>query len=133
MMAKKNETLIKEFKEIEDELVKVLQIEPAEILEDTPSGMVKKDLRVFIKKVNKAKEVFQKYEAKAIEIQKIAEAETEPRPMTDAVVDLRETMIDEDKIIEATQAEYVDEKVIEDGKVKAVIKKQQSQVTQRGQ
>jgi len=119
-MAKKQTGLVEKFKKIESELLAVLNETKTETDLSGTKQIVKSGLKQYVKKVQKARKLFDEYEAVAAEIEKIAHEEAEEislknKSIADEVVSLRETS-------EAT-AEYVDKIEAAEGMVKVVKKK----------
>lgn len=86
-MAKKNNSeLLIRFQKLEAELIEVLKIEPIEFDENTAKGTVKKEINGYIKKLKKAKAVFEEYEKVAEKIKKASESE---QTLVQEVVELR--------------------------------------------
>lgn len=101
-MKKKNgKDIIDEFKQLESELISLL-IEPFELDENEKNEDVKKHLKKYILRVNKAREVFDKYEMTAKKIELAIGDEDEPK-LSHSVVDLREN---KDQKVMPTLAEF---------------------------
>lgn len=131
-MKKKETSIIDRFKKLETELISLL-VEPFEFNDDGGDEEEKRRLKKYILRVKKAGEVFEKYEATAIEIEKALGAEEEDLELSSTVVDMREnkdqkvmpTKEEYEKLAAAKTAkrakasepkqEYVDEVQVEDG------------------
>ena len=104
-MTKKQTGLVEKFKKVESELLAVLSETKVETDMTASKQTVKNGLKQYVKKVQKAKKLFDEYESIAIEIEKIAHEEAEEvlhehKSIADEVVGLRET--------HEVNAEYVD-------------------------
>ena len=88
-MKKNYENLIKNFKKIEEELVCLLK-ETESIDFEAQKSVVKKDLKNYIKKVNKAKQLFSEYELIANKIANVDETDDDLSELSKTVLDLRE-------------------------------------------
>ena len=101
--------LIEKFKKIEGELVELLKLEEIDFSDEAKRQTVKSKIKANIKKVEKAKKLFQEYEAVANLIEEInhsGEAEHAAE-----IVDLRKDDVDK-------KVEFVDKVIVEGGKVK---------------
>ena len=124
-MKKTNEAeLVERFRKLEAELVEVLKIEGISFDDETKKQSVKSQLKAYIKKVEKARKVFDEYESVAKEIEKIAAAEgkkgSTSAEISEEVVNLRE-----DEIVLGDEA-YLDKLEIVDGKTVTVKKKKKT-------
>lgn len=108
--------LIEKFRELEEQLVEILKLEGVSFDENEKKQVVKSQLKNYIKKVEKAKALFEEYEAVAKQIEQLA-VKDKTSEVSSEVVALRE---DE---IEALKEEFVNETVVSDGEVKTVKKK----------
>lgn len=113
MVSNKESKLIEKFKKLEAELVELLHIEPLDI--DSTTQGVKTKIKAYIKKVNKARVIFDEYEKTAEEIEKLSTHED--GEMATAVVDLREEPVSE------VAETYEDELIVASDDVKKVKKK----------
>ena len=120
MTTSKQDKLIEKFKNLESQLVELLKLEPLEI--DSTTQGVKTKIKSYIKKVNKVRTVFDEYEKLADEIEKMSASDD--NQMVSAVVDLRESSIEEKQV-----EEYVDELVISDQGAKKVKKKKTQSIS----
>ena len=121
-MKKTNEAeLVEKFRKLESELVEVLKIEGISFDDETKKQTVKSQLKAYIKKVEKARKVFDEYEKVAKEIEKIAAAEGS-KGSTSAEISEEVVALREDEI-EPADATYVDKIEVLDGKTKVVKKK----------
>lgn len=121
-MKKTNEAeLVEKFRKLESELVEVLKIEGISFDDETKKQTVKSQLKAYIKKVEKARKVFDEYEKVAKEIEKIAAAEGS-KGSTSAEISEEVVALREDEI-EPADATYVDKIEVFDGKTKVVKKK----------
>lgn len=121
-MKKTNEVeLVEKFRKLESELVEVLKIEGISFDDETKKQTVKSQLKAYIKKVEKARKVFDEYEKVAKEIEKIAAAEGS-KGSTSAEISEEVVALREDEI-EPADATYVDKTEVFDGKTKVVKKK----------
>ena len=124
-MKKTNEAeLVERFRKLEAELVEVLKIEGISFDDETKKQSVKSQLKAYIKKVEKARKVFDEYESVAKEIEKIAAAEgkkgSTSAEISEEVVNLRE-----DEIVLGDEA-YLDKLELVDGKTVTVKKKKKT-------
>ena len=71
MEKNKNDELLKLFKETEEKLLSALKIEPIKLDESLSKADTKKVINSYIKKVKKVKQIFEKYESIALEIEKL--------------------------------------------------------------
>ncbi len=119
-MAKKQTGLFEKFKKIESELLAVLNETKTETDLSGTKQIVKSGLKQYVKKVQKARKLFDEYEVVAAEIEKIAHDEAEEvlhehKSIADEVVGLRET--------HEVTTEYIDKIEATEGVVKVVKKK----------
>ena len=89
-MKKNVEKLIERFKTLEKEIVEILNEKPAYFDENDEKSLVKKSLREYIKKVNKAKKLFAEYETIAKEIEDINADDDESAALSKLVLNFRE-------------------------------------------
>ena len=90
-------------------------------------AVVKSQLKAYVKKVEKAGKLFEEYEKVADEIEKltqneVGEANAEIGAVTDAVVALRESNVDESEYIDAIDATTNVVKVVKKKKNKSSVK-----------
>ena len=89
-MKKQNEKdIVDEFKQLEGELISLL-VEPFELDDVENNSDVKKHLKKYILRVKKAKEVFEKYEMTAKQIELALDDGEDSSKLSHSVVDLRE-------------------------------------------
>ena len=112
-MVKDNKTLFSEFKNLEAELIDILKINQGGIAAELSDDASKTEIKKYISKVNKAKKIFEKYEALSIEIEKRI---NEKRQRAESKLKIEAETTDESK------AKYVDELVV-DGKQAKVVKR----------
>ena len=117
-MSKNEMSLVDRFKKLEEELVAVLKIEEPSFEEDTKKQVVKSQLKSYIKKVEKARELFDEYESVAKQIETLAKKDKEA--VSAEIVALREEENKKEKEV------YVDEILAEKGIVRQVKKKKKS-------
>lgn len=115
-MSKNESALIEKFKKLESELVETLKVEDISFAEDAKKQVVKSQLKSYIKKVEKARKLFEEYERVALEIEKIAHADAGEQ-ISSEVVNLREENNSVEKEV------YVKEILAEADGVKVVQKK----------
>ena len=115
-MKSKETDLVEKFKKLENELLELLKIDEVEFSEDDKKQVVKNRLKAYIKKVEKARQVFEEYESVAKQI----ELYMPKNDVADDVVALRENPKAEE--IE----KYIDETIVEQGQVKVIKKKQKN-------
>lgn len=115
-MSKNESALIEKFKKLESELVETLKVEDISFAEDAKKQVVKSQLKLYIKKVEKARKLFEEYERVALEIEKIAHADAGEQ-ISSEVVNLREENNSVEKEV------YVKEILAEADGVKVVQKK----------
>lgn len=102
-MKKRLENLVEKFKSKELELMQILSETNISINENQEKSIVKKSIKDYIKKVNKAKKIFDEYETLAKEIEDITGDEGESAELSKAVVEFREDLsVEEVKKIEKT-------------------------------
>ena len=86
--------VLEQFKKVEQQLIEVLKFEGIVLDGDLSSKETKMQLKNYIKKVNKAKELFEKYEDLALKIEKLAlidvEQNTKSENLIENIVDMRE-------------------------------------------
>lgn len=111
-------SLVDRFKKLEEELVAVLKIEEPTFEDDTKKQVVKSQLKSYIKKVEKARQLFDEYETVAKEIEKLAKKDKEA--VSAEIVALREDEDVKEKEV------YVNEILAEKGIVKQVKKKKKT-------
>ena len=87
-MNKKLNKLIEKFKEIENQLVEILDEKPFVLDESLNSAESKKAIKDYIKKVNKAKKLFNQYEELAKQIEDITADEGDSASMSRVVFEL---------------------------------------------
>ena len=90
MEKNKNDELLKLFKETEEKLLSALKIEPIKLDESLSKADTKKVINSYIKKVKKVKQIFEKYESIAIQIEKLTGEKEKQKEITEAIVNLRE-------------------------------------------
>ena len=115
-MKNKENELIEKFKELEVKLLDLLKIDAVDFSEEEKKSVVKNKLKAYIKKVEKARLVFEEYEQVAKKIEKLSA----DKKISEDIVALREDL----KTDEVEK--YVDETLIEQGEVKVVKKKQKN-------
>ncbi|MBQ4541313.1 MAG: hypothetical protein IJA23_00515 [Clostridia bacterium] len=89
-MKKRLENLVEKFKKKELELLEILNEKNVIFDESQEKAVVKKSLKDYIKKVNKAKKIFDEYETLAKEIEDITGDEGESAELSKTVVEFRE-------------------------------------------
>ncbi|MBR7172397.1 MAG: hypothetical protein IKD36_01245 [Clostridia bacterium] len=94
-MKKNLEKLVEKFKKIETELVEILNESSIKINELDDKQVVKKAIKDYIKKVGKAKKLFDEYETIAKEIEDINNDEGESAELSKAVLEFRESEMGE--------------------------------------
>ena len=92
-MKKNLESLVEKFKKKEVELLEILNDKNVIFDETQEKSVVKKSLKDYIKKVNKAKKIFEEYEVLAKEIEDITGDEGESAELSKTVVEFREKFI----------------------------------------
>lgn len=132
-MAKKNNSeLLSKFQKLEAELIEVLKIQPIEFDENTAKGTVKKEINDYIKKLKKAKAIFEEYEKVAEKIKKLSESE---QTLVQEVVELRDEPDEkelekakqaDESMIHSNQSEYENIVQVDNSGVKVVSKKKES-------
>ena len=90
-MKKNLEKLVEKFKKIESELVEILNESSINFSELDDKTSIKKALKEYIKKVNKAKKLFDEYEIVAKEIEDANNDEGESAEFSKAVLEIRES------------------------------------------
>ena len=127
-MNKKEQGLFDKFKKLEAELLQVLSESGTEQIDfEQTKTVVKSQLKAYVKKVEKAGKLFEEYEKVADEIEKltqneVGEANAEIGAVTDAVVALRESNVDESEYIDAIDATTDVVKVVKKKKNKSSVK-----------
>ena len=127
-MNKKEQGLFDKFKKLEVELLQVLSESGTEQIDfEQTKTVVKSQLKAYVKKVEKAGKLFEEYEKVADEIEKltqneVGEANAEIGAVTDAVVALRESNVDESEYIDAIDATTDVVKVVKKKKNKSSVK-----------
>ena len=89
-MKKRLENLVEKFKKKELELLEILNEKNVIFDESQEKAVVKKSLKDYIKKVNKAKNIFDEYETLAREIEDITGDEGESAEISKTIVEFRE-------------------------------------------
>lgn len=89
-MKKRLENLVEKFKKKELELLEILNEKNVIFDESQEKAVVKKSLKDYIKKVNKAKNIFDEYETLAKEIEDITGDEGESAELSKTIVEFRE-------------------------------------------
>ena len=115
-MNKKETALIDKFKKLEEELLEVLKLEDIAFDEETKKQTVKTQLKSYIKKVEKARKLFEEYEKTAKEIEGLAVSDVDE--LNAKVVELREDVLDE-----SVKEVFIDEILSQNGETKVVKKK----------
>lgn len=92
-MKKKLENLVEKFKKKETEILEILKQNIPIFDEIQDNALVKKNIKDYIKKVNKAAKLFDEYEALAKEITDITGDDGESAELSKAVVEFREDMV----------------------------------------
>lgn len=113
--------LVEKFKKIEDELIEILKIKPLEFSEDEKKQVVKSEIKKYIKKVEKARVLFDEYEGLAAEIEKLTSKKDEE--MLKNVEELASSRE------ELHSDEYEDVQVVVDDKTVSVKKKKNKPAT----
>lgn len=88
-MKKRLENLVEKFKKKELELLEILNEKNVIFDESQEKAVVKKSLKDYIKKVNKAKNIFDEYETLAREIEDITGDEGESAELSKTIVEFR--------------------------------------------
>ena len=133
MVKKNNSELLSKFQKLEAELIEVLKIQPIEFDENTAKGTVKKEINGYIKKLKKAKAIFEEYEKVAEKIKKASESE---QTLVQEVVELRDEpdekelekakQADDESMIHSNQSGYENVVQVDNSGVKVVSKKKES-------
>lgn len=119
MEKNKNDEPLKLFKETEEKLLSALKIEPIKLDESLSKSDTRKIINSYIKKVKKVKQIFEKYESIALQIEKLTGEKEKQKEITEAVVNLREE--------ENENFEKVLEEIVVDEKKIIVSKKKKQQ------
>ena len=90
-MKKNIEKLVEKFKKVESELVEILSEKGVFVDENEQKSIVKKTLKEYIKKVNKAKKLFDEYELLAKEIENIDSDDEDLPELSKAVLEMRDS------------------------------------------
>ena len=117
-MKKSLENLVEKFRKKEVELLEILNDKNVIFDESQEKSVVKKNLKDYIKKVNKAKKIFEEYEVLAKEIEDITGDEGESAELSKTVVEFREDVSLEEQTIQELESEKDNKK-----KTKKVAKK----------
>ena len=64
--------LVEKFKKIEEELIEILKVKSPEFANDEKKQLVKSEIKKYIKKVEKARTLFEMYENVALQIEKLS-------------------------------------------------------------
>ena len=104
-MKKNLESLVEKFKKKEVELLEILNDKNVIFDETQEKSVVKKSLKDYIKKVNKAKKIFEEYEVLAKEIEDITGDEGESAELSKTVVEFREDVSLEEQTIQELESE----------------------------
>ena len=64
--------LVEKFKKIEEELIEILKVKSPEFANDEKKQLVKSEIKKYIKKVEKARALFEMYENVALQIEKLS-------------------------------------------------------------
>ena len=115
-MSDKEKNLVNKFKKIENELLELLKIDIVEFSDDEKKQTVKSKLKTYIKKVEKARQVFVEYEQVAKQIESLMTNQN----VSDDIVALRE----EPKVEEIDK--YIDQTIVEGGQAKVIKKRQKN-------
>ena len=91
-MKKNFEKLINDFKKVESELIEILNEKGVFIDENENKAVVKKSLKEYIKKVNKAKKLFEEYETLAKQIEDIDSDDDDLPELSRVVLEFRESV-----------------------------------------
>ena len=89
-MKKRLENLVEKFKKKESELLEILNENNVIFDESQEKAVVKKNLKDYINKINKAKKIFEEYESLAKEIEDITGDEGESAEFSKTIVEFRE-------------------------------------------
>lgn len=107
--------LVEKFKKIEDELIEILKVKPLEFSQDEKKQVVKTEIKKYIKKVEKARALFDEYESLAVEIEKLtSKKDEEMLKNIEELASSREEMVSD---------EYEDIQVVVEDKIVSVKKK----------
>lgn len=90
-MKKNIEKLVERFKKVESELVEILSEKGVLVDENEQKSVVKKSLKEYIKKVNKAKKMFDEYELLAKQIENIDSDDEDLPELSKTVLELRDS------------------------------------------
>ena len=90
-MKKNIEKLVEKFKKVESELVEILSEKGVFVDENEQKSIVKKTLKEYIKKVNKAKKLFDEYELLAKEIENIDSDDEDLPELSKTVLEMRDS------------------------------------------
>lgn len=94
-MKKNLEKLVDRFKKIEEELVGILNESTISFSEVDDKTSIKKAIKEYIKKVNKAKKLFDEYERIAKEIEDANNDDGESAELSKAVLEIRDAELSE--------------------------------------
>lgn len=104
-MKKRLENLVEKFKKKEVELLEILNENNIIFDETQEKSVVKKNLKDYIKKVNKAKKIFEEYEVLAKEIEDITGDEGESAELSKTIVEFREEIPLEEQALQEIENE----------------------------
>ena len=111
-MKKSLENLVEKFRKKEVELLEILNDKNVIFDESQEKSVVKKNLKDYIKKVNKAKKIFDEYETLAKEIEDITGDEGESAEFSKTVVEFREEIPLEEQALQELENEKDSKKKI---------------------
>ena len=110
-MKKKLEKLLEKFKIVETKIVEILNEKPAYFDENDDNFLVKKSIKEYIKKINRAKKLFAEYEEIAKQIEDLNSDEGGSAEFSKAVLEFHESEIISDfDNIKTTEKEKTDGK-----------------------
>ncbi len=104
-MKKSLESLVEKFRKKEVELLEILNEKNIVFDESQEKTVVKKSLKEYIKKINKAKKIFEEYETLAKEIEDITGDEGESAELSKTVVEFREEIPLDEQVIQELENE----------------------------
>ena len=97
-MKKRLENIVEKFKKKEAELLEILNEKNVIFDESQEKSVIKKSLKDYIKKINKAKKIFEEYESLAKEIEDITGDEGESAEFSKTIVEFREEIPLEEQV-----------------------------------
>lgn len=125
-MSKKLDDLIDRFKSIEKEIVVILNQQGLSFDETADKSTIKKTIKAYIKKVNKAQKLFDEYELIAKQIEDLANDEGESEALTKMVLDFKDAKLARSIDISKNEKDDSDGKKIDEKKLKSKSKTKES-------